>query len=136
MGKRGPRPGTPQPGADHLATAMAAWGDELPDWVRALAQAAQRLTAAGAAREIGRDQMVVHRILRRTYDGSYARAEALVRARIIQAVDCPVLGRIDETRCRRIRTDPRPPTSSHLAIQTWRACKTCLYGVAATGGRK
>ncbi|WP_372502362.1 hypothetical protein P7L66_13110 [Tistrella mobilis] len=136
MGKRGPKKGTPQPGTDHVGTAMAAWGRDLPDWVRALASAAQTRTANAVAYQIRYDPMVVHRVLRRTYDGSYARVEAAVRGLIIQAVDCPVLGRIDETRCRRIRTDPRPPTSSHLAIQTWRACKTCLYGVAATGGRK
>ncbi|MEN2980296.1 hypothetical protein [Tistrella arctica] len=136
MGKRGPKKGTPQAGADHLGTAMAAWGGDLPDWVRALAAAAQSRTANAVAYEIRYDPMVVHRVLRRTYDGSYDRVEAAVRAKVIQAVDCPVLGRIDDRRCQRIRTDPKPPTSSHLAIQAWRACKTCLYGIAhQQGGR-
>ncbi|MBM2032402.1 hypothetical protein JQW49_14265 [Sulfitobacter pseudonitzschiae] len=47
--------------------AQKAWGDELPDWVLALAEACARTSQNRVAEDLGRSASLVSNVLRRKY---------------------------------------------------------------------
>lgn len=85
---------------DFLAKASAAWGKQMPDWVEQLAQEANRITAAKAAKRIGYSGAVLSHVFSNNYPGDIARVEAKVRGALMSAtVSCPVLGEIGLDHC-------------------------------------
>jgi len=121
---RGPRPGTPG-GTDFVAKARAAWSDEIPDWVLALAEEAQRTTVTAVAALIGYSPAVVSQVLSATYRGDLPRVEQVVRGALMGTiVACPVLGDIGRDACLREQARPFKATNSTRAMLR-RACRTC-----------
>lgn len=77
----------------NLVKAVEAWGDDCPEWIRTLANAADRSGQRTVAEKIGRSAGYVSRILSRTYPGRYDEAETLVRAAFgAEHVRCPAIG--------------------------------------------
>lgn len=90
--------------------AAAAWGIDMPAWVRLLASACDATNQRAAGGRIGRDSSYISRVLRKTYAGSYEEAELLVRAAFgAEDVVCPVWGAIKLETCIRNRRHPGPP---------------------------
>ena len=64
----------------NIQRAIAGWGEDMPAWVRLLAEAADRSNQRLAGEQISRNSGVVSRVLARNYAGSYPEIERLVRA--------------------------------------------------------
>lgn len=85
---------------DALETARAAWGDEMPAWVEALAIEVNRTSGAAAARRIGYSAPVVSSILAKRYTGRIDNVEARVSGALLgETVLCRLLGEITRDRC-------------------------------------
>lgn len=122
---RGPRPGTAT--GDVLARARAAWGDAMPAWVTALAEAAQRETQAGIARRLDYSASTISQVLSRTYRGDLGRVEQVVAGALMGAtVDCPILGDIGRDRCLTEQREPFRATSA-LRAHLFHACQRCPH---------
>lgn len=120
---RGPGPGTPT--VDHVAKARAAWGDALPDWVLALAEAAQETTQRAAGEAVGYSPTTVSEVIANRYRGDLTKVETMVRGALMGAtVMCPVLDEIGRDQCRREQTTPFRATNSTRA-RLRRACRSC-----------
>lgn len=110
-----------------LDKARAAWGDDLPDWVEALASACDKSTQAGTARRIGYSPATVSCVLVRRYAGDTAAVERAVRATILaETADCPELGEIALADCLewRRRSGDFAATSG-LRTRMFAACRAC-----------
>ncbi len=76
----------------NLERAGRAWGQPLPEWMRALAEACDEGTQARAVRAIGYSPPTVNQVLARTYKGNLEAIEGAVRgAYLAMTVACPVL---------------------------------------------
>lgn len=124
---RGPVPGSGQ--TNFVAKVALAWL-ETPDWIVALAEAADRDGLGEVGKRIGYSKSVVSQVLGNTYGkGNLARVEAIVRgAYMAEVVGCPVLGEIGRDQCRREQSTPFVATNSSRA-RLKRACKTCEHSV-------
>jgi hypothetical protein len=116
------------PKVDFLAKARAAWGDNLPDWIEALALEANRTTAARAAKRIGYSSAVVSHVFTNAYPGDMSRVEAKVRGALMsKTVMCPVVGEIGLDRCLDEQKMDNTGASS-IRAQLYRACRGgCLH---------
>jgi hypothetical protein len=131
-----------------LQRAEAAWGEALPDWVRALAEAADRTSQAKASAAIGYSAATVSYVLKGTYAGDMAKVEQAVRASIMEAgMECPELGTLRLADCLdwQGKAACYQPTSSRRLLM-YRACRACgsrarpargvgARGACARGGR-
>jgi len=99
----------------------------LPDWVAALARAADETSQNQVARRLGYTAPVVSLLLRQAYKGDLARIEELVRADLMQERrDCPALGEVRLTECLRHQDQARNPGSPNpLRTNMRRACNAC-----------
>lgn len=124
-GSRGPQPGF---GATRqsLAKARAAWGEEIPDWIERLAEAADATSQAQVAKRLRFSGSVVNQVINNTYKGSLVALEQAVRGALFSEVlDCPVLGELRRNIClehqKRARGSFNPTSSAR--VQLYRACK-------------
>lgn len=110
---------------DHVATAAAAWGDEAPDWVIALAEACNATSLTQAGRRISYSASSISQVLSRTYRADTRRIEEMVRGALMAAtVTCPELGEMARHVC--LEWQKRPYTdASAMHIRMWRACQKC-----------
>ncbi|WP_446653088.1 hypothetical protein [Blastomonas sp.] len=110
----------------NMQRAQAAWGEDMPPWVRLLAAAADATNQRKAGEKIKRNASYVSRILNRDYAGSYEEAERLVRAAWgNEDVLCPVWNdSIPLASCMNLRRKKGFPQNSveNLYYQT---CPTC-----------
>lgn len=107
--------------------ARAAYGENLPDWVEALALACGRSSQAAVARELGRSGAALSQILRNIYPAKTTQIEDLVRGVLMGGkVECPVLGQLPNQICQDHRQRARESviTNSHRA-RMQRACSNC-----------
>lgn len=111
-------------------TARSSWGENIPDWVLALAQAidaqdlamprAQKLTAE----RIGYSNAVVHEVLRNRYKGDHAKvAFRVTQCLATDSADCPILGRISHAECHAHQAQ-KNPGSTPLKVKLYRACRS------------
>lgn len=109
----------------NLMRAQAAWGAEMPAWVRLLASACDTSSQRKVADEMGKSSGYISRIVNRNYAGSYEEAELLVRSRYSgEGVICPLWGEIPLASCiRNRRRDGPPRNQQHLAHAA--TCPTC-----------
>lgn len=92
-----------------ISKARAAWGAELPEWVRVLAEECDKSSQRKVAQKIGNSTTVISRVLARSYPGALGKIEAKVRGVFLaEEVTCPVLGTIPRQRC--IAEQDRPLT--------------------------
>lgn len=107
--------------------ALAAWGDDAPVWVLALAAACVRDSQAKVAQEIGYSGTVVSRCLGNSYRGNIeAVAQAVQGAYMAGTVPCPVLGDLPGHRCMEYQRRPFANTNP-TRIKLWKACRGCEY---------
>lgn len=105
--------------------ALAAWGPDLPRWVRLLATACDTSSQRAVGGRLGKSSAYISRLLSRSYAGSYAEAETLVRAAYGgEDVACPLWGPIPLPACIRNRRRKEPPRNHahHLHAAN---CPTC-----------
>lgn len=119
----------------NIGRACAAWGDDLPRWVRLLASACDVANQRVVAERLGKSGGYVSRIINRAYAGSYAEAEQLVR-RFYGSEDviCPIYGAIPEKSCilnRRRKGSPR----NHYERQFAQHCPDCTNNPDGLNGR-
>jgi hypothetical protein len=108
-----------------LTSAAAAWGDELPDWIEALAQSCDRSSQSQVAKRLDYSGSVISSVLKRNYNGNYATVEQAVRGALLREThECPVLGEIAKDLCLANQKKARAfnPTSS-ARVQLYRACR-------------
>lgn len=109
----------------NVGRAIAAWGADMPPWVRLLASACDTTNQRQVGDRIGKSSGYISRILSRSYAGSYDEAEKLVRAAYgAEEVLCPLWGPIPLASCMRNRRRTAPPRNQahHLHAAT---CPTC-----------
>lgn len=118
-----------------LAKAVAAWGEDLPLWVRVLAEECDRTTARAAAARIGYSAGLVSNVLANKYGGDMQAVELKVRGALMSAtVGCPLLGDLATDICLDHQRSPwsaRNPQSALL----YRACRSgCPHSRIANHG--
>lgn len=110
--------------APMLAKAVTAWGEDLPLWVRVLAEECDRTTARAAATRIGYSAALVSNVLAAKYSGDMQAVEMKVKGALMAAtVHCPLLGALATDIC---LTHQRAPWSARnpQAALLYRACRT------------
>lgn len=114
-------------GLTPLDSAIAAWGPDLPDWVRALALACAHSSQVRVAEQLGRSGAVVSQILHNKYGADPARIEERVRGVFLEGrVMCPALGELPVHECQDWRAKARAFVPSNaLRARMYRACGKC-----------
>ncbi|TXG98590.1 MAG: hypothetical protein E6R08_04075 [Nevskiaceae bacterium] len=85
-----------------IEKARAAWGEELPDWVEALARACDAASQAQVATRIGKSKSTVSLVIAKQYNAGLSAIEQTVRGVLMLAtVACPVVGDIALDQCHR-----------------------------------
>lgn len=103
--------------------AEAAWGQGLPDWVREIAELADRESLNSCARKIGYSAAALSQTIGNKYRGDLAKVEDKVRGALMgKTVDCPVLGAIGRHTCLDWQAKPRAVTNSTRS-KVYRACR-------------
>ncbi|KJS43529.1 MAG: hypothetical protein VR71_10045 [Roseovarius sp. BRH_c41] len=110
-----------------LDTAREFWGEALPDWVAALAEACDRDSQNKVARRMERSASLVSSILRNRYQADTSLVEDLVRGHFMKAtVACPVQGEIGLQVCRKWRGKARHfENVNSQTVTMYRACNRC-----------
>ena len=109
----------------NLDRARAAWGEDMPAWVRLLASACDASNQRQVGDRLDKSSGYISRILNRNYAGDYREAELQVRAVYgSDDVVCPLWGPIPLASCLRNRRREGPPRNQahHLHDRT---CPTC-----------
>lgn len=112
---------------DHVAKARAAWGEDPPSWVIALAEACTKSSQNRVAQRLGVSASLVSSVIAGKYPGDMARIAELCRGEFErETVACPVLGDIAPLICRRwqMKAD-RLRTGNNQNARMFRACRGC-----------
>ncbi len=114
-------------GNEHLTTAEAAWGADMPDWVRALAIACGRTNQRAVAQALGRSGAMVNQVLKRKYLADTSRIEERVRGLYLDGrVQCPALGELPSQQCQDWRDKSATFAAGNpLRTRMFRACRAC-----------
>lgn len=108
-----------------LEQARAAWGEDVPDWIEELARQVDETSQNQVAKKLKRSPSLVSTVLSRTYGGSYAPTEDVVRGVYMAGtIECPQLGTIPTSDCRDWQRAPYRNTNSK-AVDMFRACRRC-----------
>ncbi len=129
-------------GLTYVERARRAWGAEInscaPDWVFALASAADQYRADGKSlsdlgARVGLHNSVVSAVIGKSYAGRYDAIEAKVRGALMNAtVVCPVEGEIGRDRCasnQALKFSAANPARAKFPF----ACKACVNRVGGSG---
>lgn len=110
-----------------VETARAAWGDDLPEWVAAMARECAATSQNKVAARLGRSASLVSLVLRAKYPGDLRAVEELFRgAFMAETVNCPALGALPLHECRGWRAKARVfANSNSLRVRMYRACHSC-----------
>ncbi|MEA3017332.1 MAG: hypothetical protein QOI38_2054 [Sphingomonadales bacterium] len=111
--------------ATNLMRAHAAWGADMPPWVRLLASACDASNQKAVADRLGKSGGYISRVLNHNYAGSYEEAETLVRAAYgNEDVVCPLWGAIPLASCIRARRR-KSPARNQAHHRHDATCPTC-----------
>lgn len=104
--------------------ARAAWGENTPAEVIALADYADRRTGVAAAKALGLSPSLVSHVIANGYTGDVPTVFARIRGAMMgEAVQCPVLGEIGRDSC--IAEQRKPFSASSAArARVYRACRS------------
>lgn len=104
--------------------AEAAWGADMPDWVRELAGLASRTSLNAAARRLGYSPSTLSQTLANKYPGDLERIADTVRGALMgETVTCPVLGDIGRDACLAWQGKPRAITNA-IRSRVYKACRS------------
>jgi lambda repressor-like predicted transcriptional regulator len=130
----------PKNGASYLVKARTRWKGKLPDWVEALAIAADRLAGEGSGLralefQTGITASSLSGVLGKTYPGKLGPLEAKVRGALMGAtVMCPALGVVIDTAACATNQTRKFSTASPDAARFPRACKGCRNAIGGKNG--
>ena len=113
----------------NLSITRTAWGDGAPDWVLALARAADASSQVAIAERLGVSPAAINQVLRNRYQAGTHRIEQRVAGLLLAAtVECPALGTLAVDLCQENQDRARDftDTSSHRALMR-RACRQCPH---------
>ena len=103
--------------------AVAAWEDQTPDWVMALAIACDKSTQNRVAGRIGYSAAVVSNVLKAKYSGDLKAVEGAVKGALMnETVVCPVVGDLSRQACGEHQRRPGAPHNPPR-IQFFKACR-------------
>lgn len=110
---------------DNLDKARSAWGDPLPEWVEALAEACNAETQVSVGRKLGYSSAAVSLVLANKYGaGDMEKFEGVVRGALMaETVLCPVLQDISRDRCLYWQAKPYSTASSNT-VRMFQACRS------------
>lgn len=121
---RGPMPNSRPKGPSFHEKAIAAHGENAPEWLIELAQLADREGLGGAEKRIGYSRSAISTVINGKYSGDVRRVEEMVRGALMAAtVDCPVLGDIGRDRCLNEQEQPFRATSN-FRVRLFHACRS------------
>lgn len=111
----------------NLTKAVACWGDDIPDWVQALAKACDLTSQAQVARKLGRSSALVNQLLQKKYPGDLKAIQERIEGMFMNAVlSCPALGNIPAHECQNWREQAKQFANTNaLRVRMYHACKTC-----------
>jgi hypothetical protein len=126
--------------ATNLDTATAAWGDDMPGWVRLLATACDQASQSAIGTRLGVSGSLVNQVLHRKYTASLAPIEARVRGALMsQTVNCPgLLMDIPVNECLDHQKAPHStvnPTRARLYRACRGGCPHSFIGATAPGAK-
>lgn len=110
-----------------MVKALAAWGDPLPDWIAALAQACDEEGLRKVAGKVGVSPALASLAVNRQRDKlDYIKAR-VERTIMVTIVACPVLGVMSREQC--LQEQAAAFTAANpLRVQLFRACRNgCNY---------
>lgn len=112
---------------DHVAKARAAWGEDAPGWVIALADACTKSSQNRVAQRLGVSASMVSSVIAGKYLGNMDRIAEICRGEFErETVACPVLGDIAPLVCRRWQQKAdRLRTGNNQNARMFRACRGC-----------
>ena len=114
---------TSKPKTDNVDRARGSWGEGIPEWVIALAEACNRESQAAIARRIDYSSPTVSQVLSNSYPGDMSRFEAAVRGALMaETVTCPAQGAIAINVCLVWQKKPFDTTNS-FRIRMYQACR-------------
>lgn len=112
-----------------LEKARQAWGNDMPDWVTALAEDCVRRSQRVVAKDIGYSVGVVSQVLNRVYPGNIEKVERAIRGKFLGAtVSCPGFYEdISTLTCHgwQIKARGKIVVSSGARTHMWHACRRC-----------
>lgn len=111
---------------DNVEKARAAWGDMLPEWVMALAEACNAETQVAVGKRLNYSGAAISSVLSNTYrNGNMERFEAVVRGALMaEVVMCPVLStEIGRDVCSGWQKRPFS-TASANAVRMYQGCRS------------
>lgn len=110
-----------------VAIACAAWGDNIPDWVKGLARECEASSQNKVAQRMNRSASLISAVLRNKYKGSLESVEEVYRGVFEKAViECPALGTIPANDCRDWqRKAMRFNSNNAFRVRMFRACNAC-----------
>lgn len=110
-----------------VAKANTAWGQDIPDWVVALAEACELTSQNQVAKRLGHSGALVSYVLSNSYTGDVDRIEAKVRAILMRdVVECPELGEIAASVCKGWQEKSTTFRAVNpMRVQMFRACLNC-----------
>jgi hypothetical protein len=110
-----------------LDVAREAWGDDLPDWVEALAIECVKSSQNKVAERLGRSAAMISQILRCKYPGDLQAFEERFRGVFqAQALECPALGAIPTNECQDWRLKGKTfAIGNPQRTRMYRACANC-----------
>jgi hypothetical protein len=115
--------------------AEAAWAPA-PDWVRRLAEEAERIGQRAVAKLIDYSPATVSQVLSNTYRGDLAKIELKVLGALMgETIDCPVKGEMARNVCLRWQDKPFAVTSADRT-RMYHACRSGCPNARKTKGEK
>ena len=106
-----------------MQRAVAAWEDQTPDCVMALAIACDKSTQNRVAGRIGYSAAVVSNVLKAKYSGDLKAVEGAVKGALMnETVVCPVVGDLSRQACGEHQRRPWAPHNPQR-IQFFKACR-------------
>lgn len=110
-----------------LDKAIAAWGENMPDTVAALAAACDQSSQNQVAKKIGRSPAAISQVISNQYKGDMMAVLSDARAFLNDVkVLCPVLGNISKLDCK-TNSNKDLSTASPLDVRLWKTCRNCKY---------
>lgn len=116
---------------EHLDKAELGWGEEMPDWIRALASACDFSSQAKVATRVNYSKTVVSLVLKGTYTGDLTAVERAINASLMNAqVECPIAGELPLAACLKNQIPPARYTNGDQVkfAQTCPACPNYQNG--------
>lgn len=115
----------------HLQSARDAWGEEIPDWIIALADQCDAIGIRAVAVKAGLSKTTVHEAVRHSYKAALDNVEQKVRGAFMgKTVECPVLDEITVDLC--LENQKRPFSAANpTRVALHRTCPTCPFNRGA-----